>query len=132
MHVSATVNSQANQHEVSVATNQVIKTLVIAPKAGSFGSSVNGAELLLLSLATCYCNDIYREAAKRNISITGVSVEVTGEFGAEGEPGRNFKYRPLIQSTASEDAIAELILFTDSVAEIHKTLRSGIEVRLEK
>jgi uncharacterized OsmC-like protein len=35
---------------------------------------------LFLALATCYCNDIYREAAKRNIKVDSVEVEVEGTF----------------------------------------------------
>ena len=40
-------------------------------------------ELPLLSLSVCYCNDIYREAAKRNIKVSEISVEFFGECGGE-------------------------------------------------
>ncbi|MBS1511972.1 MAG: OsmC family protein [Bacteroidetes bacterium] len=132
MKVSAVVKSQLNQHEVVVATNADQKKISIAPKASGFGSSVNGAELLLLSLATCYCNDIYREAAKRNITVQSVVVEVTGAFGAEGEPGSDFQYKPVIVSDASPEQLAALIDFTDGIAEIHQTLRKGLNVTLVK
>ena len=49
--------------------------------------------MLFLALATCYCNGIYREAAKRNIRMERVEVEVSGDFGAEGEPAKNVTYR---------------------------------------
>lgn len=81
--------SQLNQHIVSVETNGSAKDLNIAPKPTGYGSSVNGGELLMLALATCFCNDIYREAAKRNISVSAVDVEFSGDFGADGEPGSN-------------------------------------------
>lgn len=93
MQVSANIKSKMNLHETFVQTNDSVKELQIAPKTSGFGSLINGAELLLLSIATCFCNDIYREAAKRNISISGVDVLVTGEFGAEGEPGSNLNIR---------------------------------------
>ena len=57
-------NSHA-QHHVTLTTDAKAHSIVIAPKAEGNGSSTNGGELLLLALATCYCNDIYREAAKR-------------------------------------------------------------------
>jgi uncharacterized OsmC-like protein len=49
---------------------------------------------LALSLAVCYCNDIYREVEKRNLKINKVEGELTSEFGSEGEAGRNFRYKP--------------------------------------
>jgi len=130
MNVSAILKNKYNSHEVAVATNNDFKNISIPPRASGFGSSVNGAELLLASLATCYCNDIYREAAKRNIEILGVEVEVTAEFGSEGEPGKNFQYKPVIRSNASKEQVDDLIRFTDEIAEIHKTLRIGLPVTL--
>jgi uncharacterized OsmC-like protein len=132
MNVTATINNSLNKNEVTVTTNSHSKTLTIAPKESGYGSSVNGAELLLLSLATCYCNDIYREAAKLGIRIDEVTVEFSGEFGAEGEPGKNFYYKPTIKSNASQEQLDELITFTDNIAEIHKTLRMGLAIQLHK
>jgi len=74
-----------------------------------FGSAVNGGELLLLALATCYCNDLYREATKRNIALSGVEVECTGDFGVEGETRSNFCYRVRAVSDAPVETIGELI-----------------------
>src|ERR1700760_3424107 len=122
MKISATVKSELNQHEITVQTNDVAKEINIAPKTTGFGSSVNGAELLLLALATCFCNDIYREAAKQNITVTGVEVDFTGEFGADGEPGSNFSYTANVISNAPAEVINELIAHTDRIAEIHNTL----------
>jgi uncharacterized OsmC-like protein len=102
----------------------------ISPKPDGLGSSINGGELLLLSIATCFCNDIYREAAKRGLSIQGIKVQVTGDFGAEGEPGSNFQYHTDISSNATAQEMDELIAYVDSIAEIHQTLRKGIEVKL--
>lgn len=132
MKVSAVLNNKQNKHDIVVSTDSSSKTIMIPPKSSGYGSSVNGAELLLLSLATCYCNDIYREAAKRNIEVTEVKVEFSGEFGAEGEPGRNFQYKPTIISNATPEQLEELIRSTDGIAEIHKTLRFGLDITLLK
>ena len=131
MKISASIKSSFNQHQATVATNDAAKEMTIAVKPSGYGSSINGGELLLLSLATCFCNDIYREAAKRNINVSSVSVEFLGEFGGEGEPGSNFKYKADIMADAAPAAIAELIAHTDRIAEIHNTLRKGLNITLQ-
>jgi len=135
MKVSAKVQNSEGQHHVTLRTNDNVHSLAIPPKPTGFGSSANGGELLFLALATCYCNDIYREAAKRGLKVEHVEVEVEGEFGAEGEPARNVSYRAKVAAQASEAQIRELMSQTDRVAEIQNTLRletpvilSGIEV----
>ena len=85
-------------------------------------SAINGGELLLLLLATCFCNDIYREAGKRNIEVSGAEIVFTGEFGAEGKPGSNFRYDARVVSDAPAVEIEELIKHTDRDPEIHNTL----------
>lgn len=130
MQIIATIKSKFNQLQTSVQTNDAAKSLQIACKPNGYGSSVNGGELLMLSLATCYCNDIYREAAKRNINVSNIEVEFTGNFGGEGEPGFNFKYKVHIDADASPSEIEDLIQHTDKVAEIHNTLRKGVEINL--
>ena len=132
MLMSATIKSSFNQHEVEVQTNGATKQLHIAVRSTGYGSSINGGELLLTALATCFCNDIYREAVKRNITVDGVDVEVTGEFGAEGEPGFNFQYKTKVTSNAPQHEIDSLIAHTDQVAEIHNTLRKGLNITLTK
>ena len=131
MKISASIKSAFNHHQTTVATNDAAKEMTIAVKPSGYGSSINGGELLLLSLATCFCNDIYREAAKRNISVTSVEVEFTGEFGGEGEPGSNFRYTADVIADAPRAAIDDLIKHTDRIAEIHNTLRKGLQITLE-
>ncbi len=130
MKIEAVIHSAMHDHQVTVQTDGSIKTLTIAPKPDGFGSSVNGGELLLLSIATCFCNDIYREARKRNIVVSSVKLSATGEFGAEGEPGRNFRYEAEVKADASDAVIRELVTYVNSIAEIHNTLRKGIDVEL--
>jgi organic hydroperoxide reductase OsmC/OhrA len=63
MKISARLENSEAQHYVRVTTNDSSHSITIPPKPSGFGSSANGGELLFLALATCYCNDIYREAA---------------------------------------------------------------------
>lgn len=130
MEISATIKNSFNYNEVVVETNGNSKTLQVSSKSTGYGSSVNGGEFLLLAIATCFCNDIYREAAKQNMLVSDVTVVCTGEFGADGEPGTNFRYTVTVVSEASKAEIDDLIKHTDRVAEIHNTLRKGLDVAL--
>ncbi len=130
MKVTAKVQNSEGQHQVSLSTNDNVHNLLIPPKSTGFGSSANGGELLFLALATCYCNDIYREANKRGIKVEKVEVEVEGEFGAEGEPAKNVSYRAKVTAQASEAEIQELMTQTDRVAEIQNTLRQETPIKL--
>lgn len=130
MQISASINSMLNENVVAVQTNDTTQSLALPAKATGFGSSINGGELLMLSLAVCFCNDLYREAKKRNMVLTKVEVVVSGEFGAEGEPGKNFQCKANVASEADEKEIEALIRHTDTVAEIHSTLRKGMNITL--
>ena len=130
MNVTASIVSKYHVLENRVQTNDFAKEITIAPKASGFGSSINGAELLLLSLATCFCNDVFREAGKRNMKVSAVKVTVTGEFGDEGAPGSNFRYQAQVSADAPPSEIEDLIRHTDRVAEIQNTLRKGLKIEL--
>jgi uncharacterized OsmC-like protein len=132
MRIISRVENSRDRHAVTLQTNDTVHALTIPPKITGFGSSANGGELLFLALATCFCNDIYREAAKRGIAIEGVDVEVTGDFGAEGEPARNVTYRAVVISPADEATVRDLLRHTDGVAEIQNTLRVITPITLEE
>jgi organic hydroperoxide reductase OsmC/OhrA len=131
MKIRATISNERDRNDVTLQTDGSVHSIHIPSKASGFGSSANGGELLFLSLAACYCNDIYREAGSRGIEIIGVDVEVDGEFGGVGEPARNVKYRATIRARGtSKEQVAALLKHTDAVAEIHNTLRAGADVRM--
>ena len=81
MIISATVINQGGQHRTVVRTGNQEQHLGIPAKTEGLGSSVSGGELLFLALATCYCNNFYREAKERGLQVASVEVEVTGQFG---------------------------------------------------
>ncbi len=130
MKVTAKIENSLHENLVSVQTNGNGQELTIPCKPTGYGSSVNGGELLCVALATCFCNDIYREASKKAIKITRVFVEATAEFSAEGAAGFNISYRAKLEGDATDEVLLELIRHTDSVAEIQNTLRSGVKVSL--
>jgi len=130
MKISAHIDNSAGEHHIALTTDDNIHSVMIPPKPSGFGSSTNGGELLFLALATCYCNDIYREAAKLNIQVERVEVEVNGDFGAAGEPAQNVSYRAQVHAKGTEEEIHALMEYTDTVAEIQNTLRAGTPVKL--
>ncbi len=132
MKISAHIRNSKGQHRIELKTNDAARSLDIPPKPSGYGSSANGGELLFLALATCFCNDIYREAAKRGIAVEGVEVEAAGEFEADGEPAKNIVYQAKISGRAGEQELLDLLRHTDRVAEIHNTLRMGTKVELDK
>lgn len=115
---------------VCVRTNAASRDLAIPAKSSGAGSSVNGAELLMLALATCYCNDLYREAARMGVPGDGVEVGATADFPGVGLAARNVRYRARVSSSADSTAINELLRQSDAAAEVHNTLRYGASVTL--
>jgi uncharacterized OsmC-like protein len=106
------------------------ESVVAVPGRPGGGSALNGGELLCAALATCYCNDVYREAARRGITISCVEVAVAAEFGGRGEPAWRITYTARVESDASAAEVEALLRETDSVAEVHNTLRAGLAVEL--
>jgi organic hydroperoxide reductase OsmC/OhrA len=132
MKISARIHNRQGQHQVVVRTDDTEHPVAIQPKATGPGSQTNGGELLFLALATCYCNDLYREAAKRGITVEQVEVEVDGTFGGVGEPATGVTYRARVAAHADAEAVQELMAHTDTVAEIQNTLRQGLPVSLRE
>lgn len=132
MQISAFVKNGGGTHEARVATSGSMRELIVPAKPDGHGSAVNGGELLMLALATCYCNDLYREAQRLGITLTRVEVEAHAEFAGIGLAARDIRYRAQVESPASPEQIGELIRQTDAVAEIHNTIRAGVPVTLEK
>ncbi|SHH38050.1 Uncharacterized OsmC-related protein [Chryseolinea serpens] len=131
MTLSATIHNRRDANDIVVQTDGNTKTLNIPSKVGGLGSSINGGELLVLALATCFCNDIYREGARKNMVIQSVDVTVSGVFTREHEPATDITYHVNVQAPAhSPQEISDLVRFVDSIAEIHNTLRRGAAVTL--
>jgi uncharacterized OsmC-like protein len=130
MKITSRITNQQGKHSITIETDGREQQLAIRPGGDGLGSSVNGGELLFAALATCYCNDLYREARKRGIEVVRVRLEVTGEFLAEGAAVSNITYRASVDAKAPEETVLELMRHTDSVAEIHNTLRQSAPVVL--
>jgi organic hydroperoxide reductase OsmC/OhrA len=130
--IRARVQNSDGEHHATLTTNGETHSIAIPPRASGFGSSANGGELLFLALATCYCNDIYREAARRGITVAQVEVDVEGQFDAAGEPATQVTYRARVVAHAPEAEIRDLMQRTDTLAEIQNTLRVQTPVTLDQ
>ena len=84
MRITARVRNARDDHRVVVATDGRSQALAVAAKPTGPGSAVNGGEFLMLALATCYCNDLVREAARKGIAIDVVEVEAQADFTGVG------------------------------------------------
>lgn len=127
MHISASVSNTKSSHEVAVQTDSARKTLTVPAKPLG-GSAVNGGEFLMLALATCYCNDLYREAEHLGIVLDAVHVEASAVFPGVGLAATHIRYHAKVYSSAPATVITDLLRQTDAVAEVHNTIRAGIPV----
>ena len=130
MLVTASVTNSPSAHETLVRTGNVAQSLNVQPKVTGRGSSINGGEFLMLALATCYCNDLFREAERLGIAIDVAEVEASAEFAGIGLAATNVRYRARSESSASQADVARLLRETDAVAEVHNTIRAGASVEL--
>jgi len=70
VHISALVKNARGSHDVTLATGDSRNSLTVPCREIGFGSGINGGELLMLALATCYCNDL---TGKQRVSALGSS-----------------------------------------------------------
>lgn len=129
MEISAHIRNDSKGHEVQLRTAGTAQRLAVSAKASGLGSGVNGGEFLMAALATCYCNDLYREAARLGIAVTGCEVVASAQFNGVGLAAQSVVYSAKVESPATPDQIELLLEETDRLAEIHNTLRAGCPVR---
>lgn len=91
-------------------------------------SEFTGAHLYLLAAAGCVLNDVYREAERLSVPITGVRVRATGGFDPSSWSSTGVEYDVEVASEADADEIERLVQTVDEVAEIPKALRAGATV----
>ncbi len=104
MKITAQVKNTAASHEVTVATAGRTRAIAIPGKIEGRGSEANGGEFLMLALATCYCNDIYREAQRLGLDVNEVEVEASAEFNGVGLSASNVQYKARVSSERAEPA----------------------------
>ena len=128
--ISASVRSRQGVPSVGWAGARAV-TIDRGEAAGGMGLGFNGGELLFLALGACFANDLHREARRMGVDLVAADVQVSGEFPAEGAPGRDLRFDVRVEARGADEAtLRKLVEHTDRVAEIHNTLRAGTPVAL--
>jgi hypothetical protein len=122
VHSGARLRHATNVHDVTVATAGAECRRFVPPKPSGLGSAVNDDELLMRALATCLCNDPYREAARLGIVVDSAEVEANADFEGVGPPATNSCCCAGISARAPYDAVDALLRRTDAAAGIQNTL----------
>lgn len=130
MDITARVRNAGLQHDVEVSAAGVSKRLTLPARGSEGGSAVNGGELLMLALATCYCNDLYREATRLGMVLRAVEVQASADFAGRGLGATNIRYKARIDTDEPHERVLQLLRETDAVAEVNNTLRSANDVAL--
>ena len=109
-------------------------TLVVdsPAEAGGGGRGFNGGQLLHLAVAGCVSNDLFREAAKREVTLTRVVVTVDGGFGGQPVVSTGISYSVEVAGPAPEADLVALVNHVDAIAEIPNSLRLGTPVTLDR
>ena len=98
--------------------------------AGGRGLGFNGGQLLYLSIAACWSNDLYREAATTGIELDGVEITVDGDFPARGSGSTPISVEVVVRSSAPEARVRALIAEVERVAEIPRAIRDATAIRV--
>lgn len=99
--------------------------------AGGGGLGFNGGQLLYMSIAACWSNDLYREAATMGIELEGVEITVDGDFPARGSGSTPISVDVTVRSSAPEERIRDLIGEVERVAEIPRAIRDATPIEVK-
>jgi len=107
-------------------------TLVVDRPAdgGGRGLGFNGGQLLYLAIGGCVSNDLFREAATRDIRLRTVRVIVRGDFSGEPAISEAVSYEVEVAGDATGEQLEELVSHVDAIAEIPNSVRRGTPVKL--
>ena len=97
---------------------------------GGGGLGFNGGQLLYLSIAACWSNDLYREAATKGIELDGVEITVDGDFPSRGSGSTSIKVDVVVWSAAPEGRVRELIAEVERIAEIPRAIRDATPIEV--
>lgn len=96
--------------------------------AGGGGLGFSGGQLLYLSIAACISNDLYREGAARGIAVSGVTVDVDGDFPEPGSPSTPVAVEVDLAGDAPAERLRELLDHVVELAEIPRSMRGTTEI----
>lgn len=91
---------------------------------------VQRRRVLLLAVAGCVSNDLFREARAKGIALTRVRIVARGDFGGNPPVSQGIEFDVEIRGRASEAQLQSLVREVDAIAEIPNSLRRATAVRL--
>lgn len=95
-------------------------------------TAFTGAHLLHLAAAGCVLNDVFREAERLGVTVSGVRVSASGGFDPATWHSTGIAYVIDVDGPASPEDLEAVLAAVDAVAEIPKAIRAGATVqRLE-
>lgn len=126
-----------NRFEVAVGAGTLMSDSTAAarfphrwtPEGVTVEADFTGGHLLHLAAAGCVLNDVYREAARLGIEVTGVRVTAAGGFDTATWQSTGIGYSVEVSSDAPAGELAQLLDVVDEVAEIPHAIRAGAVVR---
>jgi uncharacterized OsmC-like protein len=109
-------------------------TLVVDRPAGGGGRGLgfNGGQLLYLAVGGCVSNDLFREAAARDIRLDAVRVVVRGDFSGDPAVSGPISYDVELSGDAAPEQLRTLVEHVDAIAEIPNSVRRGTEIRIDR
>jgi putative redox protein len=99
-------------------------------EGGGGGQGFNGGQLLNLAVAGCISNDLFREAARRGISLRRVRISARSDYVGNPAVSTPIEYEVELEGDAPEQALRQLVDHVDRIAEIPNSIRHGTEVQL--
>jgi hypothetical protein len=99
------------------------------PEGVTVEAQFTGAHLLHLAAAGCVLNDMYREAERLQIVLSGVRVRAAGGFDSEAWSSTGIEYDVEVDSDAAPDELEQLVACVDEIAEIPRAIRHGAAVK---
>ena len=103
-------------------------TIDRACEGGSQHIGFSAAELLCLAVGACYTHELFLEAARRDIRVGSVHIDVAVD---DADPdARQMTASLRLEADADEATISELVEHADRVAMVPNLLRLGTSVRL--
>ena len=95
---------------------------------GGRGLGFNGGQLLNLAVAGCISNDLFREAAKRDITLHRVVVTADSDYAGDPAVATRIEYTIEVSGDAEQAALDELVDYVERIAEIAASIRNGTPV----
>jgi len=95
---------------------------------GGRGLGFNGGQLLNLAVAGCITNDLYREAARRGLTLDRVAVVAESDYQGGPAVSTPIEVSVEVRGPGDQADLEELVRYVEEIAEIPNSIRRGTPV----